>query len=274
MLQSLTPRSEISGDHYCAEDWDADPGTARQGRCERRDTQIFFVFKSAKIRVHLRPLILLMPAMNSDLIRTPPRWLHWARTIQSVAQAGLIYTENPYDRERYQKLHDLALEVFAAHTGEAPAVIEGWFAAQPGYPTPKADVRGACFRDGKILMVQERSDGGWCLPGGWADVGDVPSEAAAREVREEAGFECVAHKLIGVFDTNRGGEPLSAFHAFKIIFLCELTGGAPNPNHEILAVDFFPRQALPPLSPQRTTPAQLAECFAHLDDATRLAAFD
>src|SRR5688572_7867001 len=128
-----------------------------------------------------------MSNVNSDVIKPPPRWLHWARTIQSVAQAGLIYTESPYDRERYQKLHDLALEVFAAHTGAAPDVIAGWFAAQPGYPTPKADVRGACFRAGKILMVQERSDGGWCLPGGWADVGDVPSEAAAREVHEEAG---------------------------------------------------------------------------------------
>ena len=212
--------------------------------------------------------------MNADVIKPPPRWLHWARTIQSVAQAGLIYAENPFDRDRYQRLHELALEVFAAHTGEAPAVIAGWFAAQPGYPTPKVDVRGACFRDGKILMVQERSDGGWCLPGGWAEVGDVPSEAAAREVREEAGFESVARKIIGVFDCNRGGEPFSAFHAFKIIFLCEITGGAPNPDHEISAVDFFLREALPPLSPQRTTPGHLAECFAHLDDATRLAAFD
>jgi ADP-ribose pyrophosphatase YjhB (NUDIX family) len=215
-----------------------------------------------------------MSKTSPDIVKSPPRWLHWARTIQSVAQAGLVYAENPFDRERYQRLHDLALEVFAAHTGEATTVIEGWFAAQPGYPTPKTDVRGACFRNGKILMVQERSDGGWCLPGGWADVGDVPSEAAAREVREEAGFECVARKLIGVFDANRGGEPFSAFHAFKIIFLCEITDGVPNPDHEISAVDFFSRDALPPLSPHRTTPTQLVECFAHLEDATRLAAFD
>jgi len=212
--------------------------------------------------------------MNSDVPQPPPRWLHWARTIQAVAQTGLIYAESPFDRERYKKLHDLALDVFAAHTGEAPAVIEGWFAAQPGYPTPKVDVRGACFRDGKILMVQERSDSGWCLPGGWADVGDVPSEAATREVREEAGFETAARKLIGVFDANRGGEPFSAFHAFKIIFLCEITGGAPNPDHEISAVDFFLRETLPPLSRHRTTTAQLVECFAHLDDAARPTAFD
>jgi len=128
-------------------------------------------------------------------------------------------------------------------------------------------------------MVRERSDGGWCLPGGWADVGDRPAAAAEREVREEAGFECAARKVIGVFDANRGSaqdgrEPLAAFHAFKIIFQCEITGGEPAPDHEILEVAFFGREALPVLSPNRTTPAQLAECFAHLDDPARRTAFD
>ena len=203
-----------------------------------------------------------------------PAWLNWARTIQAMAQTGLTFADNPFDRERYQKLHALAVEIFAAHTRENPATIERWFAIQPGYATPKVDVRGVCFREGKILMVREKSDGGWCLPGGWADVGDAPSEAAVREVQEESGFECAARKVIGVFDANRGGEPFSAFHAFKIIFLCEITGGATNPDHEISGVDFFARDALPPLSPNRTTPAQLAECFAHLDDPARPTAFD
>ena len=126
-----------------------------------------------------------------------PPWLNWARTLQALAQTGLTYAENDYDRERYQKLRALAVEIFAAQMREDPATIERWFAVQPGYATPKVDVRGACFRNGKILMVREKSDGRWCLPGGWADVGDVPSEAAVREVREEAGFECVARKVIG-----------------------------------------------------------------------------
>lgn len=203
-----------------------------------------------------------------------PDWLNWARMIQAVAQTGLTYSENPYDRERYEKLEALALEIFAAHTGESAATLEQWFSVQPGYATPKVDVRGACFRDGRILMVRERSDGGWCLPGGWADVGDRPAAAAVREVHEEAGFACAARKVIGVFDANRGGEPFSAFHAFKIIFQCDLTGGQPQPDHEILEVAFFARDALPPLSPNRTTPGQLAECFAHLDDPARPTAFD
>ena len=203
-----------------------------------------------------------------------PNWLNWARTIQALAQTGLTYAQNPFDQDRYRKLHELAVEIFARHTGEAPATVERWFAVQPGYATPKVDVRGACFHDGKILLVRERSDGGWCLPGGWADVGDIPSEAVRREVREEAGYECQVRKVIGVFDANRGGEPLSALHAFKIIFLCEITGGAPNPDHEIMEVGFFAQDGLPSLSPNRTTPAQLAECFAHLGEPARVTAFD
>lgn len=203
-----------------------------------------------------------------------PNWLNWARTLQALAQTGLTFAENPFDRERYQTLHELAVEIFTTHTGQPTATIEQWFAVQPGYATPKVDVRGACFRDGQILLVREKSDGKWCLPGGWADVGDVPSQAAEREVREEAGFECAARKVIGVFDANRGGEPLAAFHAFKVIYLCDITGGGPNPDHEILEVGFFQRDALPPLSLNRTNETWLAECFAHLDNPVRPTAFD
>jgi 8-oxo-dGTP pyrophosphatase MutT (NUDIX family) len=218
----------------------------------------------------------LTPDANAPTPDGPgaPDWLSWARTLQALAQTGLTYATNPFDRQRYEKLEELALEIFAAHTGETAATLQEWFIVQPGYATPKVDVRGACFRDGRILMVRERSDGRWCLPGGWADVGDRPAEAAEREVREEAGFECTARKVIGVFDANRGGEPFSAFHAYKIIFECEITGGQPQPDHEILEVAFFGRAEIPPLSPNRTTPANLAECFAHLDDPARPTAFD
>ena len=204
-----------------------------------------------------------------------PDWLMWARKLQALAQTALTYAQNPYDTERYRQLQNVAAEIFAAHTGQTLTTVEQWFAIQPGYATPKVDVRRACFRDGKVLLVREKSDGAWCLPGGWADVGDVPSNAAEREVHEEAGFECVARKVIGLFDCNRtGGEPLAAHHAFKVIFLCEITGGRPNPDHEILEVDFFSRDDLPPLSGSRTNRAGLLECFAHLDDPHRPTAFD
>ena len=203
-----------------------------------------------------------------------PDWLNWARLIQATAQTGLTFCENPYDRERYQKLEALAVEIFAAHTGESANTVQRWFNVQPGYATPKVDVRAACFRNGRLLMVREKSDGGWCLPGGWADVGDRPAESAEREVLEEAGFACQARKLIGVFDANRGGEPFSAFHAYKLIFACDITGGQPNPDHEISQVGFFDRDSLPTLSPNRTGLRHLRECFAHLDDPDRPSAFD
>ena len=203
-----------------------------------------------------------------------PEWLNWARTIQALAQTGLAYAENPFDRQRYQKLAVLAQEIYAAYTGQPPIALEQWFSVQPGYATPKVDVRAACFREGRVLLVRERSDGRWCLPGGWADVGERPAPAAEREVLEEAGFVCAARKVIGVFDANRGGEPFSAFHAFKLIFQCEITSGQPNPDHEILELGFFDRGALPELSGNRTTSAQLVECFAHLDDPARPTGFD
>ena len=215
-----------------------------------------------------------MPQSASIPPNAQPSWLNWARAIQAIARNGLTYTENPFDVERYEKLEGVAIEIFAAHTGEEQATIRDWFGLQPGYATPKVDVRAACFRDGNVLLVRERRDGRWCLPGGWADVGDAPSEAAEREVREEAGYTCAARKVIGVFDANRGGEPFAAFHAFKIIFWCGITGGEPVENHETDGAEFFARDAIPSLSGARTTVPQLEECFAHLDDPGRPTWFD
>jgi ADP-ribose pyrophosphatase YjhB (NUDIX family) len=201
-------------------------------------------------------------------------WLDWAREIQAIAQIGLIYAEIPYDRERYEKLHELAVEIFSSYTGEDAVAVRKAVTTQPGYTTPKVDVRCACFRDGKVLLVRERADGRWCLPGGWADVGDVPSHAAEREVLEEAGFVCTANKLIGVFDANRAGELLSAYHAYKLVFLAEITDGAGQANHETLEVGFFGPDEIPPLSEARTNAEVLAECFAHATDAARRTYFD
>jgi len=207
-----------------------------------------------------------------------PNWLRWARKIDAIAQAGLTYCESDFDRERYAQLRALAGEILAVQTGADPVLVNGWFAAQPGYATPKVDVRAACFRDGKLLLARERSDGRWCLPGGWADVGDAPSVSAEREVAEETGFLARAKALIGVFDANRNhddGRPLSYHHGYKLIFACELVGGAPAPaNHEILGSGFFARQEIPALSEARTNRAQIAACFAHLDDPARPADFD
>jgi ADP-ribose pyrophosphatase YjhB (NUDIX family) len=136
------------------------------------------------------------------------------------------------------------------------------------------DVRGAVFQDGKLLMVRERMDGGWTLPGGWADVGDVPSEAAEREVWEEAGFRVEARRLIGVYDANRVG-PLEVFHAFKLVFLCDLLSGEPTRSSETSEVAFFGPDELPgELSGERTKPRQIQDAFAALANPNLPTVFD
>jgi len=203
-----------------------------------------------------------------------PQWLAWAREIEALAQSGRAYTRDDYDRERYDRLLALAADIVAHHSTLQAEPLLAEFRDQAGYATPKIDVRGAVVRDGRILLVQEKSDERWCLPGGWADVGVGPAEMIVREVREESGYDVAARKLIGVFDANRSQSPADFYHAYKLIFLCDLLGGRPDPDHEILAVSFFPFDALPPLSASRTDARHLAEVQAHLVDPLRPAAFE
>ncbi len=203
-----------------------------------------------------------------------PKWLAWAREIQALAQTGLTYNQENYDAQRYQRLTEIAAEITANHTDIPADDILSSFRMQTGYATPKVDVRGAVVRDGKILLVQERSDGCWCLPGGWADVGWAPAEMVQREVWEESGYEVEATDVIGVYDANRGYEPLEFFHAYKIVFLCEITGGAARPSDETSAVDFFPFDDLPPLSPSRTDERHLKDVQEYWQAGKRPAVFD
>ncbi|MHB1412561.1 MAG: NUDIX hydrolase [Thermoleophilia bacterium] len=203
-----------------------------------------------------------------------PRWLEWAREIQGLCQTGLAFATTSYETERYTRLNGIAAEIVASHTGLPAGELAQNFSAQPGYATAKIDVRGAVIRDGRILLVQERRDQCWCMPGGWADVGDLPSAMVAREVWEESGFEVVPRKVIGVFDANRGGRPLEFFHAYKIIFLCDIAGGAARSSDETMDARFFDFDELPELSWQRTNEKHLAEVRAHLADERRPPAFD
>jgi ADP-ribose pyrophosphatase YjhB (NUDIX family) len=194
--------------------------------------------------------------------RAIPQWLEWARELQAIAQTSLHYVESDYQRKRLSRILELVAEINETHTS---LPVEQWvntFQAQKGYATPKVDVRSAIFRDGKILMVRERADNGWTLPGGWADVGDIPSQAAEREVWEEAGFHVKVKRVIGVYDANRSG-PLEFFQAFKLLFLCEIIDGQPIPSDETSEVAFFALGELPEsLSGERTRPRHLANAFA------------
>jgi ADP-ribose pyrophosphatase YjhB (NUDIX family) len=203
-----------------------------------------------------------------------PRWLEWAREIQALSQTGLYYSETEYHTQRYRRLMEITAEIVENHAGLPKQPVLENFLVQPGYATPKVDVRGAVVREGKILLVQERVDGCWTMPGGWADVGEYPAAMVAREVWEESGFEVEARKVIGVYDANRGGRHLQFYHAYKIVFLCEIVGGEACTSNETMAVDFFPFDDLPPLSVERTGERHLAEVLAHVNDMNRPAAFD
>jgi ADP-ribose pyrophosphatase YjhB (NUDIX family) len=193
-----------------------------------------------------------------------PRWLEWGRTLQTMAQNGLAYSNNPFDIERYEELRGIAAEILGVHSGVEPAALEELFASETGYATPKVDVRGAVFQSERILLVRELLDGGrWTLPGGWADLTDSPSQAVIREIQEEAGYETRAVKLAAVYDRNRRGHPFHYWSTYKLFFLCEITGGAPATSIETGGVEFFTENDLPELSISRVTPEEIHMLFNH-----------
>ncbi|PJA95930.1 MAG: NUDIX hydrolase [Ignavibacteriales bacterium CG_4_9_14_3_um_filter_34_10] len=202
------------------------------------------------------------------------KWLDWAREIQSLCQTGLAFASTGYEVQRYKRLIEISSDIISQHTNLDKSTLEKVLMEQPGYATPKIDVRAAVFNEGKILLVQESTDRNWSMPGGWADVGDFPAAVAERETLEESGYIVKAKKLIGVFDANRSGRPLEFFHAFKLIFLCELKGGNARISDETLDVKFFNLDELPPLSENRTNMRHINEIKVHLADNSRLAFFE
>jgi ADP-ribose pyrophosphatase YjhB (NUDIX family) len=212
-----------------------------------------------------------MPNTSNDTI---PRWLAWAREIQALAQTGLHYAPDDYHTCRYKRLIEIAAEITAGHSGLEQEQVEAAFLEPRGYATPKIDVRGAVFRGGKILLVRERVDGGWCMPGGWGDVGELPSKMVEREVWEESGVKARAARIVGVFDANREDADRDVMHAYKIVFQCDDLGGEPRPSDETSAAAFFGKDEIPTLSAKRTSKRNLREVFAHFADPQLPAVFD
>ncbi len=185
-----------------------------------------------------------------------PIWIDWAKRLQAIAQTGLTYADSQYDVERYKEVRHIAAEMAANRSeAELPRVLNV-FSSDAGYATPKVDVRAVIFHKGSILLVRERSDGRWTLPGGWADVGETPAQAAERELWEEAGVHGRATRLLGLFDSRQWGtrsrmqltlaifqvetDEIPALHDFS-------EDGSPASFHETLAVDFFAENDLPAL---------------------------
>jgi ADP-ribose pyrophosphatase YjhB (NUDIX family) len=191
-----------------------------------------------------------------------PRWLQWAREIQAIAQTGQTYACNDWQSQRYHRLMEISAEIISEHTSHPIEPIRESFISQPGYATPKVDVRGAVFRGGKILLVREKTDDGWTMPGGWADVGDSPAHGAEREVWEESGFRVRARKVIGVYDANRT-PPLELYHAVKLVFLCDIISGEARTSDETSDVGFFGQDEIPqPFAGERTQARHIEHAFA------------
>lgn len=188
--------------------------------------------------------------------------------IAALAQNGLNYGTDRYEIARYRRLQQISAEIMGLVSGVDAAAFHCEIEAQSGHATPKVDVRGVLFDDdGRVLLVQERVDGRWTLPGGWADALDAPSEAAVREVAEEAGLKVRVRKLAAVYDGfRRNGHPAVPFHIYKFFFLMERLDDAPpvaGLDEETTGVDFFPLDALPELSTRRTTSEQLHRLYQH-----------
>ncbi|MGB6310676.1 MAG: NUDIX hydrolase [Steroidobacteraceae bacterium] len=203
-----------------------------------------------------------------------PPWLSIARELRAIAQTGLTFTADRFDRQRYERVRELTASLLALGSGGDYGAILGILREDKGYATPKVDVRGAAFVDGRVLLVREISDGKWTLPGGWADVNQTAAECVVREIAEESGFAARALKLAAVHDYQRSNQGRHIDSIYKMFFICEIVGGAARPSDETSEVAFFARDALPPLSLGRTTAAQIERMFHHAEHPELAAEFD
>jgi len=207
---------------------------------------------------------------------TDPKWLGWVQQVQALAQDGLAYTPNPFDRDRYHALENLAAHLIAEYSSRDFEKVNGVFMGEAGYATPKLDCRGVVFQGDRLLLVKELADGGWTLPGGWVDVGEPLSRAVEREVFEESGYRVRAAKLMAVDDRAdpRHGHPPYIFHIYKIFVMCELLGGDPSTSIETGGAEFFAEDQIPPLSVARVTMEQIQRIFKHHRDRSLPTEFD
>ncbi|KTD74579.1 NUDIX hydrolase [Legionella tucsonensis] len=184
-------------------------------------------------------------------------WLKYITEIQAIAQNGLNYSNNEFDKERYLRLREIASAFMANYSDTPLAEIKQIFSLEKGYATPKVDVRAFILKDNKILLVKERSDALWTLPGGWAETNESASESVIREAKEETGFDVSVIRLLALWDKQKHEHPLQWPHTYKCFFHCEIMSGTAKENLEISEIDFFDLANLPALSTPRVTQKQI-----------------
>ena len=185
------------------------------------------------------------------------------REIQGLCQTGLHYAKDPFDLERYSRLREIAFELLSSAGGVSAERVREFFVPEKGYATPKVDLRACVIHEGRVLLVRERSDGKWALPGGWADQNEPPMAGTVREVKEESGYEVRLDGLYAVRDRDcHPYAPRYPVSVYKLLFTGTLLGGEARPNTEISEVGFFAPDALPELSPGRTIARDIVDGFA------------
>jgi ADP-ribose pyrophosphatase YjhB (NUDIX family) len=203
-----------------------------------------------------------------------PQWLRWIKRLQAIAQDGLTYSNDDYDLGRYEQLRELASEMLAAHSTGTLEEARDLLALETGPATPKVDVRAVVFKADRILLVKEPDEAGWSVPGGWADVGESPSEASARETLEESGYRVEPVKLLAAYDRDRRGHPPMAYHVYKLVYLCEILDEKPLSDVDTDGARFFGEQEIPELSVTRVTRAQISRFFEQHRDPSLPTDFD
>lgn len=188
-------------------------------------------------------------------------WLKYISEIQAIAQNGLTYSNNDFDKERYLRLREIACEFMANYSNTPISKIQEIFSLETGYATPKIDVRAFILQANKILLVKERSDALWTLPGGWAETNESASESVIREAKEETGFNVRVIRLLALWDKQKHDHPPQWPHAYKCFFHCDILSGAATENLEISEIDFFDPEHLPPLSTPRVTQKQIERLY-------------
>ncbi len=197
---------------------------------------------------------------EGDIMEKNEIWLKWAVELQSIAQAGLFYGRDSFDRERYERVREIAAEMICYKGEIPPEKVKDLFCSDTGYQTPKIDTRAAIFEGDKILLVKERN-GTWSLPGGWVDVGLSVSENIVKEVREEAGLEVRAERVIAVQDREKHNLPIYAYKVCKLFILCSVVGGSFEENLETVESRYFGIGELPVLAEEKNNEEQMRMCF-------------
>lgn len=202
------------------------------------------------------------------------KWLKWAMEIQSLAQAGLAYTENLYDIERYERLREISAEMVAEKSNISLDKVERLFCNETGYQTPKLDTRAAIFKDNKILLTHE-NNGTWSLPGGWCDVLESVKSNTVKEVKEETGLDVEAVKIISIQDRNKHNKPQYAYGVCKVFVLCNIIGGKFIKNIETTETKYFSLEEIPSnLAEEKTNKEQIEMCFAAFNNQSWQTQFD